>query len=112
MRDIVQEDINQEQQLYRPQWAAFIRAISVFENVKWVNNLISTYKAEIKVLQFKYAGIGVGTVEEIQQKLAQHNLQLSNDDFLKPALGNPYLILHVIKSSTFFLNGCCLDIYS
>lgn len=55
LREIVQEHLDEEEQLFRTQWAAFIRALVVFENVKWINNPLDTYKAEIKALQLKYA---------------------------------------------------------
>ena len=55
LRDIFQEEVDGEEQLYRTQWAAFIRAITVFEDALWVNNPIDTYKAEIKALQLSYA---------------------------------------------------------
>ncbi|MCZ0871256.1 hypothetical protein [Peribacillus sp. AS_2] len=55
LRDNFQPDIDVEEQLYRSQWTAFIRNLTLFENVKWVNNPISTFKAENKLLQLKYA---------------------------------------------------------
>ncbi|MEK3820321.1 ATP-grasp domain-containing protein [Cytobacillus sp. FSL W8-0315] len=55
LRDIYQPDIDVEEQLYRSQWTAFIRNLTIFEKVKWVNNPISTFKAENKLLQLKYA---------------------------------------------------------
>lgn len=55
LRDIYVPDIAPEEQLYRTQWTAFIRDLTVFENVIWVNNPISTFRAENKLLQLKYA---------------------------------------------------------
>jgi hypothetical protein len=55
LRDIFQGEVDAEQQLYRTQWAAFIRALIVFEDALWVNNPVDTYKAEIKALQLSYA---------------------------------------------------------
>lgn len=55
LRDIYQPGIDERQQLYRTQWAAFVRNLSFYENVRWVNNPVSTYKAENKILQLKYA---------------------------------------------------------
>jgi hypothetical protein len=55
LREIVNEELSEEDQLYKTQWAAFIRALVVFENVKWINNPVDTYKAEIKALQLNYA---------------------------------------------------------
>jgi len=55
LRDIFQEEVDAEEQLYRTQWAAFIRALAVFENILWANNPVDTYKAEIKAMQLSYA---------------------------------------------------------
>lgn len=46
---------NLDQQLYRSQWSAFIRNLVVFDKCKWVNNPVSTYKAENKLYQLKLA---------------------------------------------------------
>ncbi|PYG84277.1 RimK-like ATP-grasp domain-containing protein [Ruminiclostridium sufflavum DSM 19573] len=43
------------QQLYRSQWSAFIRNLIVFDKCKWVNHLVSTYRAENKMYQLKVA---------------------------------------------------------
>lgn len=55
LRDIYQPDLSGEEQLYRTQWTAFIRNLTVFEDVIWVNNPEATFKAENKLLQLKYA---------------------------------------------------------
>jgi RimK-like ATP-grasp domain len=55
LRDIFQEGLSEEEQLYRTQWAAFVRSLIVFENVKWVNSPVSTYRAEMKPYQLKLA---------------------------------------------------------
>ncbi len=51
LRDIVQESLSEEEQLIRTQWAAFVRSLCVFENIKWLNNPTDIYKAEIKPYQ-------------------------------------------------------------
>lgn len=48
LRDIFQDNINEEEQLIRSQWTAFVRSLSVFEDIVWLNNPIDIYKAEIK----------------------------------------------------------------
>jgi hypothetical protein len=59
LRDIYQDEADEEEQLKRTQWAAFVRSLCVFENAKWVNNPVDTYKAEIKAYQlFKASQIG------------------------------------------------------
>jgi len=51
LRDIFQEGLSEEEQLIRTQWAAFVRSLCVFENIKWLNNPTDIYKAEIKPYQ-------------------------------------------------------------
>lgn len=55
LRDIYQPNLEMAEQLYRTQWTAFIRNLSIFENLIWVNNPVATFKAENKLLQLKYA---------------------------------------------------------
>lgn len=52
---IPREILSFEEQLYRSQWMAFLRNLTVFEEVKWMNNPIATFKSENKMLQLKYA---------------------------------------------------------
>jgi hypothetical protein len=55
LREIFSEQYTEEQQLGITQWAAFLRALTVFEKVRWVNNPVDTYRAEIKALQLRIA---------------------------------------------------------
>jgi glutathione synthase/RimK-type ligase-like ATP-grasp enzyme len=55
LRDIYQPGLPEQSQLYRTQWAAFLRNLTIFEKPLWVNNPIATFKAENKLLQLKYA---------------------------------------------------------
>lgn len=55
LRDILQPDITPEEQLYRSQWTAFIRNLSVFQTQLWMNNPESTFRAENKLLQLYIA---------------------------------------------------------
>lgn len=55
LRDIFQEGLSEDEQLIRTQWAAFVRSLCVFENVKWLNNPTDIYKAEIKPYQLYVA---------------------------------------------------------
>lgn len=64
LRDIFQDGADEEEQLKRTQWTAFVRSLCVFEYVKWVNNPIHTYRAEIKTYQlYKASQIGFLTPE-------------------------------------------------
>lgn len=44
-----------EEQLYKFQWASFIRNLIIFENALWINNPVATYRAENKLYQLKIA---------------------------------------------------------
>ncbi|WP_027086832.1 hypothetical protein [Cohnella panacarvi] len=55
LRDVYQSQIEMDVQLYRTQWTAFIRNLTILETVKWVNNPAATFIAENKLLQLKYA---------------------------------------------------------
>ena len=55
LRDIYQPNLEMEDQLFRTQWTAFIRNLSIFEEVIWLNNPVATFRAENKLLQLKYA---------------------------------------------------------
>jgi hypothetical protein len=45
------------EQLYRSQWMAFIRALSVFENALWINDPAATFRAENKAWQLRIASV-------------------------------------------------------
>lgn len=55
LRETFSRAVSPEEQLSASQWMAFIRNLTVFEKATWVNNPISTYKAENKLLQLIYA---------------------------------------------------------
>ncbi len=55
LRDIYRPGISEQEQLFRTQWTAFIRNLALYETVIWVNNPVSTFKAENKLLQLRYA---------------------------------------------------------
>ncbi len=55
LRDIYQPDLTPDEQLSRSQWASFIRGLTVFDDVLWVNHPQATYKAEIKPYQLYVA---------------------------------------------------------
>lgn len=44
-----------QEQLYRSQWSAFLRNLIVFDQCKWVNHPVDTYRAENKIYQLKTA---------------------------------------------------------
>ena len=55
LRDNYKPNLSLDEQLSRSQWAAFIRSLTVFENILWVNHPQATYKAEIKPYQLYIA---------------------------------------------------------
>lgn len=55
LRDIYKPNIPVNEQLFRTQWTAFIRDLTIFEKAIWVNNPESTFRAENKMLQLKCA---------------------------------------------------------
>ncbi|HKP46314.1 MAG TPA: hypothetical protein VJT50_06920 [Pyrinomonadaceae bacterium] len=55
LRDIYQPNISPDEQLKRTQWAAFVRGLTVFDNVFWMNHPQMTYQAEIKPYQLRCA---------------------------------------------------------
>ncbi|MDD3503425.1 MAG: ATP-grasp domain-containing protein [Eubacteriales bacterium] len=55
LHDTYKPNLSFEKQLYRSQWTAFLRNLVLFENVRWINNPIDTFRAENKMLQLKYA---------------------------------------------------------
>jgi len=44
-----------EEQLYKFQWASFIRNLIIFENALWINHPVATYMSENKLYQLKVA---------------------------------------------------------
>lgn len=53
---------NINEQLYRSQWSSFIRNLIVFENAKWINHPVNTYRAENKLYQLQCAqNVGLST---------------------------------------------------
>lgn len=55
LHDTFKPNLSFDEQLYRSQWTAFLRNLTLFENARWMNNPISTFRAENKMLQLKYA---------------------------------------------------------
>lgn len=55
LRENYRPNLSLDEQLSRSQWAAFIRSLTVFEDVLWVNHPQATYKAEIKPYQLYVA---------------------------------------------------------
>ena len=73
LRDNYQPDLSPDEQLSRSQWAAFIRGLTVFDNVLWVNHPQATYKAEIKSYQLYIAKkIGFDVPDTIITNTGQH----------------------------------------
>jgi len=119
LRDIFQNEIEEEEQLIRSQWAAFARSLCVFENVRWVNNPVYVYQAEIKPYQLFLANkMGFDVPESIisnKTKRLEHDyialksidtaiINLKDDEgFVYTELYNTLDIYEEEFSSPFFL---------
>ncbi len=55
LRETFSQSIAPEEQIYNSQWMAFIRNLISFEDALWMNNPVSTYKAENKIYQLLLA---------------------------------------------------------
>ena len=49
------KELSLKDQLQRGQWSSFIRNLIVFDQAKWINHPVATYKAENKMLQLQMA---------------------------------------------------------
>lgn len=49
------KELSLNDQLQRGQWSSFIRNLIVFDQAKWINHPVATYKAENKMLQLQMA---------------------------------------------------------
>lgn len=84
LRDIYKPGLDEGEQLFRTQWTAFIRNLSVFENVIWMNNPVATFKAENKLLQLKYAkNIGMLCPKTVVTNTNAVNLENGNQYIVK-----------------------------
>lgn len=55
LRETFSNRQDEEAQLFRSQWAAFVRMLVIFEKAKWVNHPGATYQAEMKPFQLMKA---------------------------------------------------------
>jgi len=77
LREVFQDPIEEEEQLIKTQWAAFVRSLCVFENAKWLNYPPDIYKAEIKSYQlYKANKLGFKIPET---KISNTTERLSHD---------------------------------
>lgn len=51
LRECTGEPLTADEQLSKQQWAAFVRALSVFNKARWINPIGTTFAAEIKPFQ-------------------------------------------------------------
>ncbi|MDQ3820800.1 MAG: RimK-like protein [Acidobacteriota bacterium] len=73
LRDNYKPNLPPEQQLSRSQWAAFIRGLTAFDNVLWINHPQATYQAEIKPYQLYIANkIGFDVPETVIANSAEY----------------------------------------
>lgn len=75
---------NLNEQLYRSQWNSFIRNLIVFDNCKWVNHPVDTYKAENKLFQLKVAeDIGFAIPNTIVANVLPEQIKNNTDYIIK-----------------------------
>lgn len=55
LRELSPTTYTPEDKLSRVQWASFIRSLMLFDNCRWINHPMSTYRAESKPLQLALA---------------------------------------------------------
>ena len=51
LRTQSKKELSVQEQLERNQWSSFLRNLIVFKNANWINNPVSTYRAENKIFQ-------------------------------------------------------------
>lgn len=91
LRDIYKPGISEQEQLFRTQWTAFIRNLTIFDEVIWVNNPESTFKAENKLLQLKVAKkLGMSCPNTIVTNCNKINL-VDNSDYIVKSLDTAIL---------------------
>jgi hypothetical protein len=55
LRELSPTSYTPEEKVSRVQWASFIRGLMIFDNCRWVNHPMSTYRAESKPVQLALA---------------------------------------------------------
>ncbi len=72
------------EQLYRSQWASFIRNLIVFDKCKWINNPVNTYRAENKMYQLKIAkDVGLATPKTLVCNYLEENIEDTTEYIVK-----------------------------
>lgn len=91
-----------EKQLYRSQWSSFIRNLIVFDEAKWVNHPVATYRAENKLYQLKCAKrLGLNVPKTCVGNSAPENISLISSYIVKS-----------LDTALFYENGDELFTYS
>lgn len=85
LRDIYQPGISAHDQLYRTQWSAFVRNLSVFDSSLWINSPEATFKAENKMYQLQLAHkIGMNCPHTVVTNAAPSDIEPSRYYIVKP----------------------------
>ena len=80
LRDIYQPKLSPDEQLQRSQWAAFVRALTVFDGAFWMNHPQATYQAEIKPFQLSCArDLGFDVPATVISNSPNYGNRLAND---------------------------------
>lgn len=111
LRDVF-EVIDEKEQLYRSQWASFIRNLAIYENALWINNPVFTYKAENKILQLKYAKcVGFNIPETIITNSNDQSLD-KNKNYVVKSIEPAVLKINQINAFTYTNVVRGADIYN
>lgn len=85
LRDIYQPGISAGEQLYRTQWSAFVRNLSVFDSALWINSPEATFKAENKTYQLQLAhNIGMACPHTLVTNAAPNDIDPLRYYIVKP----------------------------
>lgn len=75
---------NLDEQLYRSQWSSFIRNLLLFENAKWINSPMYTYRAENKLYQLDCAKqLGFDIPKTIVGNICPEDIEDENEYIIK-----------------------------
>lgn len=90
-----------EKQLERGQWSAFIRNLTLYETIKWINHPVKIYRAENKLYQLKIAR---------EAGLDVPNTWCGNK--VPDGLSDNYYIVKSLDTALFYDNGTEMFTYS
>lgn len=92
LRDNYQPTLSSDQQLSRSQWAAFIRGLTIFDQVLWINHPQATYQAEVKPYQLYLAEkVGFDVPKTVITNASESYTEVAKDKVIVKSL-DPVLL--------------------